>query len=181
MVREFYTSYAATVHNTLPKEKKPLAQPKLTNMRVRGQQVDILETSIRRMLFGPAFSTPRSTPEFDYRVGQMRDLLVMRDTVRRASLMSWVAGAEQGPKVVWVTTYLEPIVKALHSFPAKFWWAVQSRIRPTLVDNTLMMEHAVLVASILASYNIDCARLKVEQIQEDALKRSTSIPFSCLI
>lgn len=36
---------------------------------------------------------------------------------------------EQGPKPSWVTTHLEPIIKASLSFPTKFWWLiVRSRI-----------------------------------------------------
>lgn len=77
---------------------------------------------------------------------------------------------------------MEPIVKASVSFPAKFWWdIVRPRIRPTLVDNTLTLERAILVASILAGYDTDWAHLIIELIHEAVLKRSTSVPFLYLI
>lgn len=64
--------------------------------------------------------------------------------------------ADQSLEPAWVATHSEPIVKASLSFLAKFWWAVvRSRTRPTLANNTLMLEHAVLVANISASYDVD--------------------------
>lgn len=63
-----------------------------------------------------------------------------------------------------------------------FWWAVvRSRIWLTLANNTLTLKHAVVVTGILASYEIDWASLIVENIHEATLKRSTYIPFPCLI
>lgn len=44
-----------------------------------------------------------------------------------------------------------------------------------------MPNHAVLVASITDGYDIDWGLLIAEEIQERALKRSTSIPFLYLI
>lgn len=82
----------------------------------------------------------------------------------------------------WIAILFKPIMKASLSFTGKFWWAVvRSWIWPTLVDNTLTPNHDVLVASILVGYNIDWANLIVEQILEMAMKRSTCIPFPCLI
>lgn len=49
------------------------------------------------------------------------------------------------------------------SFPTKFLWAiVKACIWPTPLDNTLTLEHAVLVASIFAHYNIDWSCLIAE-------------------
>lgn len=50
-----------------------------------------------------------------------------------------------------------------------------------LVDNTLMLECAILVVVILASYDMDCAHLIPEQIHEATLKKAISIPFPYLI
>lgn len=69
MVREFYTSYTATVLSTLSKKKKPLAQPRLMHTRVRGQKVDISEITIHGVLFGPEFPTLRSTAYYDCKFG----------------------------------------------------------------------------------------------------------------
>lgn len=79
MVRESYTSFAAMIHINLPKGKNLLAQHRLIENRVKGRQVDISETTIHRMLFGQEFLAPRSTTEFDYKVGQTRNLMVIRD------------------------------------------------------------------------------------------------------
>lgn len=49
MVREFYTTYAMTILQDLPKRKKPLDQPRLQEVLVRGWQVNILEKMIRRV------------------------------------------------------------------------------------------------------------------------------------
>lgn len=58
---------------------------------------------------------------------------------------------------------------------------MRPQIRPLLEDNTLTPECAVLVSSIMASYEIDWVSLIIEQINEPVLKRSTSNPFPCLI
>lgn len=79
MVRWLYASYTTRVYSTLPKGKKPLARPRLAKTRVRGQQVDILDTTICQILFGQEFSALRSTAVFNYRVGQTKVYLVKRD------------------------------------------------------------------------------------------------------
>lgn len=65
---------------------------------------------------------------------------------------------------------------------AKFWWVVvTSWIQPTHVDNTLILDHALLVAIILVGYDIDWACLIAKQIHEVALKRFATILFPFLI
>lgn len=83
--------------------------------------MDILETTIHCMLYGPKFTAPRSTKEFDHKVGKTRDLRLMRDADRRASLMRWVASliVEQGLTPASVATHSKPIVKVSLNFPAK--------------------------------------------------------------
>lgn len=54
--------------------------------------MDISESSIHCMLFGPKFPTLKSTVEFEDRVRQTRDIVVMKDLEHRASLIRWVAG-----------------------------------------------------------------------------------------
>lgn len=124
------------------------------------------------------------TVEFDYRLGQARTALISNNSVERIELLRWVAShiAEQCPEPAWVTTYMEPIVKASLSFLTKFWWAiVRSDIQPILVDNTLTSERVVLVANILAIYDIYWARLIMKQIYESPLKRAISILFPVLV
>lgn len=90
MVWKFYASYATIVLNTLPKRKKPLAQSRVTHIRVSSRQVDILETTTYHMLFGPDFSAPRSTVEYDHKLGKTKDKALIRDQSCKASLMRWV-------------------------------------------------------------------------------------------
>lgn len=95
--------------------------------------------------------------------------------------MSWIAShiAERGHDACWVF-YPMPIVKASLNFAGKFWWAlVRSWIQLSYGDNTLMADHIVLVASIIDGYDIDFAWCIVEEIQERALRRCTSISFLC--
>lgn len=112
------------------------------------------------MLFGAKYCAPRSIVEFDYKVGQTRNLLIMNDPKRQATLIRQMAGyiTEQGLDPTWVATHMEPIVKSLLSFLAKFQWAiVRSLIWPILAENTLIPEHVILDASILVGYDIDWA------------------------
>lgn len=83
----------------------------------------------------------------------------------QSRLIRWVAGliAEQGLEPIWVSPYAEPIVKASLNFCIKFLGSiVLSWIRLTLTNNILTLDHAVLIASILASYEVDWASLIVE-------------------
>lgn len=98
--------------------------------------------------------------------------------------MRWVIDyiVEQVQAPEWVSTSPTSRVKASLSFNGMFWWAmVKLQILPTHNENTLTTDYVVLVTSILASYDIDQARLIVEQIHETTLMRSTSIHFSFLI
>lgn len=117
------------------------------------------------MLAGPKYRAPRSIVEFDHKLGLARNSLVIKNPVQWTSVLRWVEGhiVEQDSQPAWVTTHTEPIVKASINFPAKVWWAiVRSHIRLTLVDHILMLESAVLVANVFASYDIDWARLVAE-------------------
>lgn len=78
----------------------------------------------------------------------------------RTELLKWVVCqiVEGDAELTWVTNHVELIVKSHLSFSSIFWWAIiQSRIRPTFIDNVITMERVVLLASILASYEIDWA------------------------
>ncbi|MCE3215656.1 hypothetical protein HAX54_003128 [Datura stramonium] len=66
MVREFYVNYIATLEGLCKKGQK-LAQIHMqTHIPVCGEMVDISEAIISRMLYGPNFTSPVSTAEFDY-------------------------------------------------------------------------------------------------------------------
>lgn len=93
--------------------------------------MEISETTTHCMSFRPKFPAPRSTNELNYRVRWIRDFMVMRDLERRASMITWLASlnGKQALEPTLVATHSKLIVKALVSFPAKFWWvAIKLRI-----------------------------------------------------
>lgn len=106
MVQEFYAFYATTALSSLPMGKKTLAQPRFTHTRVRGRQVDISETTICYMLFGPVFPAPRSIAKYVRILGKTSDKTQMRDLAQRASLITWVTIliAELGLDPEWIDT-----------------------------------------------------------------------------
>ncbi|KAM3217714.1 putative protein isoform X1 [Capsicum annuum] len=183
MVREFFASYAASLSSSTPKGQLVKNQPPMDRVQVRGRLVDISERTIQRLLFGTEFKAPTSTAEYNHRVSIVKDRVKMADPVQRSSLLKWVASfiAENREEASWVTSK-GTITKASLNFAAKFWWAiVRSRLGSTSGDNRLTPDRAVLVASIMAGYNINIPRYIVEEIRERALQVTTSIPFPCLV
>lgn len=61
---------------------------------------------------------------------------------------------EQGQNPDMLFTLSLQIVKASLNFTGKFWYAVVSVIWPKYTNNTLTLDCTILVASILAGYNI---------------------------
>ncbi|KAG5595025.1 hypothetical protein H5410_036257, partial [Solanum commersonii] len=74
------------------------------------------------------------------------------------------------------------INKATLSFAGMFWWAiVQSRLWPTLVDNTLTLYYVVFVVNIMVRYEIDFARYIIKELHKRALCDNRRILFPCFI
>lgn len=121
LVRKFYASYAATMHHSLPKGKKPLTQPRLIDIWLRGRWVDISEETIYHMLFDLEYYAPISIVEFDYRVGQTHNLLIMKDLEHQATLIRWVRGILQ--RIVWNLLRSPPI------------WSLSSRLCSAFSSN----------------------------------------------
>uniref|UniRef100_M1DUG9 Integrase core domain containing protein n=1 Tax=Solanum tuberosum TaxID=4113 RepID=M1DUG9_SOLTU len=69
MTREFYASYAATVHNDISKQEKPLAQPLLLATFVQKFSIDIFETTICWFIYGSAHNLLINITEYVYRMG----------------------------------------------------------------------------------------------------------------
>lgn len=71
--------------------------------------------------------------------------------------MKWIAGyiAENEVDAEWVSGPVL-IKKAMLNIATKFWWVVvRSLLCPTMADNHLSLDCTVLVASIMAGYDID--------------------------
>lgn len=75
-----------------------------------------------------------------------------------------------------------PIKKASLNFVGKFWWAkVRFRLFPTLADNIMTLNNAILIENIMERYDINILRYIIAEIHEQVFQDSTSIPFPCLI
>lgn len=62
---------------------------------------------------------------------------------------------EQGVDDEWVSNTVL-INKTLLKFMAKSWWVeVRSRLCPTMADNNLTLDRALMVACIMAGFDID--------------------------
>lgn len=81
LVLEFYVAYIATILHDLPNRKRPLTQPRLTEVLVRGRHVNILEEIIHFVHFCLVCRAPRSTPEFDYGLRQAKTALILKAPV----------------------------------------------------------------------------------------------------
>src|ERR1051325_7182049 len=151
---------------------------------VRGHRIDISEETIRRVRFGPNYTAPRHTAEHDRRIFNLQQAVTHKDRLARTALLGWIAElvTDGGMAPEWVTDHSKRIKKSQLSFPAKFWWLViRSWIRPTMADNDVTLERAVLLASVLAGYEIDLARVIADHLHESAFHFSTSLPFPVMI
>lgn len=60
-------------------------------MLILGVLIDLSETTIRRLLFDHDYLAPITIAKFVYRLGKVRDLVVMRYVAQKASLLRWIA------------------------------------------------------------------------------------------
>lgn len=95
----------------------------------------------------------------------------MKDPSTKEEVLKWIARylVEHIFDDEWVSDP-SPIKKSLLNFAVNFWWAVvRSRICPTMVDNHLTLDQMVIVASIMAGYEIDFTRCILAEIYEREL------------
>lgn len=97
LVHEFYI-YVATITEAMPMKTKPFSQPKLTQTMVCEVPIDLSEAIICRFLFGLEYQALVVIAKLEYRLGQVRDRLLIRDATRKGILMRWIAShiVEQG-------------------------------------------------------------------------------------
>ena len=191
LIREFYAAYAATLLNVVTeggsKKKKRAAATKLdpiSQVQVRGVQVQISEETIMRFLYGPTFDAIIRTRYYEHLHHATADEERMRNPTRRSKTQKWVAEtiALEGENAPWVANSQQTITKASLKFAAKFWWAVvRSRLWPTTNDNTLHPTQAALVASIMARKGIHSGRLICTEMRDRALNERAAFPFPCLV
>ena len=81
----------------------------------------------------------------------------------------------------WVTEPKGAIKKANLTFIAKFLWLiVRHCLSPTAADN-IVRDHVVLMAAMIAGFEVDFAWLLQEVIHERDFNITTSYPFPCMI
>ena len=74
------------------------------------------------------------------------------------------------------------IKKANFTFSTKFiWLLVRHCLSRTTADNTLTLGRAVLVAAMVAGFEVDFLRMLLEVIHERDFKTSSTYPFPCII
>ena len=68
------------------------------------------------------------------------------------------------------------------TFTAKFLWLILRHcLSPTAVDNIVTWDRAVLMAMMIAGFEVDFAWLLQEIMHERAFKITTTYPFPCMI
>ena len=74
------------------------------------------------------------------------------------------------------------IKKANLTFVAKFLWLlVRHCLPPTAADNIVTWDQAVLMAVVIAGFEVDFAWLLQAVMHERAFKVTTTYPFPCMI
>ena len=123
-------------------------------------QVDISLPAIRRFLYGEGVDATRTplTAEFDYRLQLVKDGQFLREPSLRETTKRWMAlhlsvvieGAD------WVTEPKGVIKKVNLTFTAKFLLLiVRHCLSPTDADNIVTWDQAVLMAAMIAGFEVD--------------------------
>ena len=82
----------------------------------------------------------------------------------------------------WVTEPKGAIKKDNLTFTTKFlWMIVRHCLSPTAADNIVTWDRAVLMAAMIAGFEVDFAWLLQAVMYERALKVTTTYPFPCMI
>ena len=82
----------------------------------------------------------------------------------------------------WVTEPKGAIKKANLTFVAKFLWLlVRHCLSPTVADNIVTWDRVVLIAAMIAGFEVDFAWLLQAVMHERDFKVTTTYPFPCMI
>ena len=82
----------------------------------------------------------------------------------------------------WVTGPKGAIKKANLTFMAKFLWLIVCHcLSPTAVDNIVTWDRAVLMAAMIAGFEVDFAWLLQAFMHERDFKVTTTYPCPCMI
>ena len=145
-------------------------------------QVDISLPAIRRFLYGEIVDATRTplTTEFDYRWQIVKDDQFLREPSLRETTKRWMALhlSVDGEGVDWVTEPKGAIKKANLTFTAKFlWFIVRHCLSLTTADNIVTWDRAVLMAVMIAGFEVDLTWLLQAVMHEREFKVTTTYPF----
>ncbi|TMW98758.1 hypothetical protein EJD97_003517 [Solanum chilense] len=147
----------------------PAKQAPMEQVRLRGVQVDISLPAIGRFLYGEGVDVTRTplTAEFDYRWQIVKDGQFLCEPSLIETTKRWMALhlSVYGEGADWVTEPKGSIKKANLTFTAKFWW----------------LDRVVLMAAMIAGFEVDFAWLLQAVMHERAFKVTTTYPFPCMI
>ena len=148
-------------------------------------QVDISLPAICRFLYcenADATRTPY-TAEFDYRWQIVKDGHFLREQALRETTKRWTLHLSvDGEGADWVTEPKGAIKKANLMFVAKFLWLlVRHCLSPTAADNIVTWDRVLLIAAMIARFEVDFAWLLQAVMHERAFKVTTTYPFLCMI
>ena len=133
ILREFYTFYAANLWGSIHKNARPSFHTPLTSTLVHGFSLNISKTTIRWFPYCPLCSPRASnTLEFD-NVGHCARRKFLAEHREKRGTLTFVA------KI--------------------FLLLVQNLISPTKADNALTWDRVVMVASLVAGFEINFSRM----------------------
>ena len=128
LVREFYTSYVATLQSHIDRWAALAKKALLEQVRVRGVLVDISLPAIRRFLYGENVDANRTplTSEFDYRWQIVKNGQFLCEPSLRETTKRWMALhlSIDGEGAYWVMEPKGAISKSNLTFMAKFVWLI---------------------------------------------------------
>ena len=82
----------------------------------------------------------------------------------------------------WVTDPKGAIKKAILTFTSMFLWLIVLHcLSPTVADNIVTWDRPVLMAAMIAKFEVDFAWLLQAVMHERAFKVTTTYPFPCMI
>uniref|UniRef100_M1DE30 Integrase core domain containing protein n=1 Tax=Solanum tuberosum TaxID=4113 RepID=M1DE30_SOLTU len=153
---------------------------------VRGVSMDLSHTTISRFLYGPNphHTWAASTAKFDYQWEIVRTGAFGRNADQREAVISWLARhlALDGEREKWVAAPWLGIRKATFTLAAKFFWLlVRNSLSPTMADNIVTWDRAVMVAALVARMDINFPCLLLGELHERDFKPTTTYYFPCMI
>ena len=186
MVLEIYASYFATLQCQQDRRVAVAKNASLDYVRVCSKRVGIFLTAIYRFLYGAdvdATWIPLITV-FDYQWKLIKDGRFQREHELGKFIRLFIAQSlsVNGEAVDWVLEPKESIKKANLTFIAKYFWLlVRLFVFSTSSYNIVNWDIAVLMAAMIAGFEVDFAWLLQAVMHRRAFKSTTTYPFPCIV